>query len=337
MRSDDFERGAEKVASGAKKYGLAAVFAIAAGTLAMGSFFTTTDAERHVVTHLSEFSHVSDPGLNFKIPFIQGTKAYPIDIQEFQVGPKNIASKGNQSLQDVVVKFQYRVPVEKIEWLHKNAPNYHDRARTLGVKVANEVLGTTDTTNLAERRTQVGQEMLIAMQQIMDTNGMGLEIQNATLENFDWDPAFRESIKENARVKNEIVRLEAELKRDEVEARRKVVEAQGVANERRERAAGEADAARTAAEGARDAAIAQADGEAYRVTKEGEARASAFAAEINAFGNPDTYVDYTEAKQWNGQLPTIMSGSEGNEMFIDLRSGDTVKDATGPAAAAPQP
>lgn len=43
--------------------GLAAVF------VAASSFYTTEESERHVVTNLGEFSHISEPGLNFKIPF----------------------------------------------------------------------------------------------------------------------------------------------------------------------------------------------------------------------------------------------------------------------------
>lgn len=288
-----------------------------------GGFYSTAENERHVVTSAGEFAYVSDPGLNFKIPFYQSAKSYPTDIQELQVGPKSIASKGNQTLQDVIVKVQYVIPTDQIEWIHKNAPDYAARLRTLATKAANEVIGTTDTTVLAQNRTAIGIQLEQQIQELVAESGMGIEIQATSLENFEWDPTFLASIQENAQVKNEIVRLEAEEKREEVNARKKVIVANGEAERLRAEAQGQADAARLAAEGGRDAAKARAEGEAFRVAAEGNARAEAFAAEISAFGNPENYVDYTIGQQWDGSVPQIVSGDGGQGMLLDLRSVGT--------------
>lgn len=301
--------------------GVAGVFGLA---VAGGSFFTTDATERHVVTTFGEVERVTEPGLHFKIPFAQAATPYSLALREFTVGPKSIASKGNQTLQDVVVKVQYTVPAGQVEWLHTNAPDYDLKIQTLATKIANEVIGTTDTTVLADTRRAVSAAMRTKLQEAVDGNGMGLSIQTVSLENFEWDPDFAKSIRENAQVKNEIVRLEAEERREEIAARKVVITAEGEANRRRAEAAGEADAARAAAEGERDAVKARAEGEAFRVSAEGEARAAAFEAEIAAFGSPDAYVNYVTAKQWNGDVPQIVSGDGGQGMLIDLRSAGAV-------------
>ncbi len=288
--------------------GLAAAFAV----VAYSSAFRTDTNERHVVTNFGDISHVTDAGLNFKLPFIQDRTAYPIDLQEFRIEKGSIASKGNQSLQDVVVNFQYTIPESKIAWLHANARDYHERAQTLGVKVANSVLGGTDSTVIADTRDSVEVKMMTALQKEFDESGMGLVVKTAVLNNFEWDPAFKASIQQNNQVKNEVIRLEAEKRREEINAEKKVIEATGEANSLRESAAGQ-----------RDAQIAKTDGIAYQLRTEGMARSEAFQMEIKAFGDPKNYVDYTKAKQWNGSLPTIMGG--GQDMFIDLRSPEAVK------------
>lgn len=302
----------EKAKSSGIKLGVAGALVAAFGLVGYSSAFRTDTNERHVVTSFGDISHVTQPGLNFKIPFMQDRTPYKIDLQEIRIEKGSIASKGNQSLQDVVVNFQYTIPEDKIAWLHQNARDYHSRATTLGVKVANAVLGNTDSTILAENRGRIEEQMRAAMQKEVDENGLGLNITTAVLNNFEWDPAFKKSIEQNNQVKNEVIRLEAEKRREEINAEKKVIEATGEANSLREAAAG-----------ARDAQIAKTDGIAYQLRTEGKARSEAFQMEVEAFGTPETYVDYTKAKQWNGQLPTITGG--GGEMFIDLRSPEAVK------------
>src|SRR5690606_7727908 len=141
---------------------------LVAAFLAASAAFTTDTNERHVVTTFGEISHVTSPGLNFKIPFVQSRASYPIDLREFRIEKGSIASKGNQSLQDVVVNFQYTIPEAQIGWLHTNARDYHERAQTLGVKVANSVLGTTDSTVIADTRDVIERKMIVALQKEFD-------------------------------------------------------------------------------------------------------------------------------------------------------------------------
>ena len=75
------------------------------------------------------------------------------------------------------------------------------------------------------------------------------------------------------------------------------------------------------AEAQRDAAKARADGEAYRIVQEaqanasairleGEAKADAIEAQARALGSNPIIVQYQQATQWNGQMPTMVVGSE---------------------------
>jgi len=324
----NFDRN--KAASAGKKWGVYGALGLAFAIVAGSSAFVTDSNERHVVTTFGEISHVTEPGINFKIPFVQGATAYPVDVQQFRMGPKNIASRGNQSLEAVVVDFQYTIPTSQIPWLHANARDYHDRIQMLGTKAANEVLGTTESTALAASRQRISQEIANRLREELAANDMNLNVTAASLTNFEWDPVFRDSIRVNNEIKNEIERRRAEQERERIQAQNVVIIAEGAANSKRAEAEGEADRNRALAEGQRDAQIAQTDGISYQLRTEGEARAEAFRAEIEAFGDSQVYVDFIKARQWDGRLPTIVGGG-GEGMFIDLRSPEAVGASRAPA------
>jgi hypothetical protein len=72
---------------------------------------------------------------------------------------------------------------------------------------------------------------------------------------------------------------------------------------------------------------------------EGEAKATALKVQIFAVGNPRMLVDLTKAQNWNGNVPAVVSGSDGNGMFIDLRGAQALGAETrhDPKAPTPKP
>jgi regulator of protease activity HflC (stomatin/prohibitin superfamily) len=88
------------------------------------SVFTVKEYERDVVTRLGKFSRVAEPGLNFKIPFVESAFTYRTDILSFTTDkPVNTYTVDNQEV-DVIFTVFYRVPTKNVQFIYTNAQDY---------------------------------------------------------------------------------------------------------------------------------------------------------------------------------------------------------------------
>lgn len=62
------------------------------------SYFTVAQYERAVVSRFGRLSYVADPGLHFKMPFINSVRIYRVDIQQFTTGRLNTYTVDNQEV-----------------------------------------------------------------------------------------------------------------------------------------------------------------------------------------------------------------------------------------------
>lgn len=271
----------------------------------------TEEFERNVVTTGGEFSRVSSPGWEFKMPFLQSTKSYPVDLQEEVIPAGSTVTQDKQSIEAVELSLFYQIPEDAVAQIHKDAPGYKSLLRQLAVNVHKEILGNVDTTTLANQRSKINSEMREAMQSEIDRSDLkGIIVTRLQLSKFEWDDQFEKSVRENMQKKNEIDRKKAELEKERIEAERKTTEAKGVA-----------DALRAEAEGDRDASQLRATGKAFAIEAEGTARAKALSVQIEAIGDADALVELEKAKNWNGELPQIVAGGGndgGANLFMDI-------------------
>jgi regulator of protease activity HflC (stomatin/prohibitin superfamily) len=59
------------------------IIAAAFLVVAFLSYFTVAQYERGVVSRFGRLSYVAEPGLHFKMPFIDSVRIYRVDIQQF--------------------------------------------------------------------------------------------------------------------------------------------------------------------------------------------------------------------------------------------------------------
>ena len=97
------------------------------------------------------------------------------------------------------------------------------------------------------------------------------------------------------------------------------VEAKQVAQQNKLKAQTEAEQRVIEANAAAEVKKVQADAEAYEVLKRAEAEAEANRKIAESLTEP--LIDYTYAQSWNGQLPSIVTGSNGG-LFVD--AGDLI-------------
>lgn len=321
---------------GGKTIGLA-VAGVLALTLAFTAAVQTEENERKAIMTWGEYSRTTEPGLDFKVPFMQSERTYIVEPQAIDVLSPKTATADNQNLENVQVKAQIMIDKNRIEFLHKTAPGYKALLQDWLLKAQKGALGAVNTINLTEQRAQVEEDMRSRLQTLIDTGvkddsgepvALPIAVTSVTLETFNWDTTFETSIQANMQKKNEVERAESEKRQAEIKAEEAKVRAEGEANAAREAADGQRDAAKSRADGEAYAISVTSEAEAAKITQIGAAEAGAFEAKVRAFGDPDAFVDFTKAQQWNGQLPQTVVGDTGSgTIFLDTRGDADQKTA----------
>jgi membrane protease subunit HflK len=90
----------KKVKGILKKSGIAAILLVAVPVIGFGSLYNIQEQEQAVVTTMGKPRAVTEPGLHFKVPFIQNVKKVNTTIQGFAIGynPNDNESKEEDSL-----------------------------------------------------------------------------------------------------------------------------------------------------------------------------------------------------------------------------------------------
>ena len=146
------------------------------------------------------------------------------------------------------------------------------------------VIARYNAESLVEQREQLSSEILELMQE--DMGIYGINVSSVSIEDIDFTDAFTEAVEDKQVATQNKLAAETEQARltmeTEAEADRKVIMA-------------EADA---------EIAKIEADNEAFAITA--RAQAEAEANTLVAESLTDELIDYTEAVNWNGQLPTFV-------------------------------
>jgi membrane protease subunit HflK len=138
------------------------------------SVYTVDERERGVVLRLGKFNSIADPGLRFKIPFIdQVEKVVVTDIREFSDKSRMLTKDQN------IVEVSYN-----IQWQAANARDYalnvRDAARVMehaSESALRHVVGSSLMRQVTtSRRSQLAAEMKVRLQDLLDSYGTGIVV-----------------------------------------------------------------------------------------------------------------------------------------------------------------
>lgn len=228
--------------------------AVLAIVLISSSLFVVDERQRALVLQFGQIRQViNDPGLNFKIPFIQNVQYYEDRILSLDTDPTEVTPSDDRRL--VVSAFaRYRIVdverfveavpggVRQVEGLLEGILNDRIRA-VLGAD------GVTSNTILSEERAALMQQ--ITVQARARSNSLGVTVldvrlQQTNLPAQNLDATFARMRAEREReAADEIARGEEAAQRIRATADRTVVELVSDANREAEITRGEADAERT--------------------------------------------------------------------------------------------
>lgn len=274
----------------------AAAAVLLAIIVAFDGYFTVQQYQRTVVTRFGQLTYVAEPGFHFKLPFVDATRPFRIDITD--VAPDkavNTYTIDNQEV-DILFNVYYRVPVDQVAFIYQNVSDARERLYIMAVDRLKVEMGKVNVTSVAEKRGQLRDAVKAVLQN--DAKSLGIEVTDFQLTNLQYDEGFRNAVKNAAVQKANIEAVEYQRQ-----------QAEKAAETARIQAIGQANAARETARGAADARVLQATAEAKAIQLQGEAQAAAIQAQAEALKANPELVNLRRAERWDGKLPTAIYGS----------------------------
>lgn len=262
----------------------------------LSTYFTVDQNEMTVVTRFGHLEYVADPGLHFKVPFVNGTQDYRTDILTLSPDKGvNTYTIDNQEV-DVIFTVFYRIPPDKVAFVYTNNRDYRARLFSLTLDRLKAAMGQVNVQSVAEKRGELRDSIKVTLAR--DAAPLGPEIVDFQLTDLQYTDTFRAAVGQAAVQKANIETVEYQRQQAEKTAQMVKIAADGQANAVRSKAAGDA-----------DARLLQATAESKAIQIQGEATATAIKAQAEALkANPDL-VNLRRAERWNGTLPTAVYGS----------------------------
>jgi len=289
-------RGGAAVGSWPIGSGLATLGVVALAALAvMNSWYTIDQGDRGVLLTNGALSAVVDPGLHFKLPFLQRVEKISLRQQVLRWGCENSSDCGNmpamqaysrdQQPADMRVTVNFHVPADGVGNVYTNYGSIDALAdRVIARKAPQQVktvFGQYDAVSVIQNRAGFNKDVAAAIAAVTDGP---VTIDSVQVENIDFSAAYEQAVEARMTAQVEVQKQEQNLQQEKIKA----------------------DIAVTQAKGRADSVKAEADASAYKTRVEGEAAAEAIKARAGALANNPLLVELTKAEKWNGELPTSM-------------------------------
>lgn len=264
----------------------AAIAALLCLTAVSCSWYTVDQTERAVVLRNGAVVGLSQPGLHFKLPFID-------DYQRVSLQSHIVRWAGNEAMQvysrdqqpaSLGVSVNYRVTDPMLLYTeYKDAESMVSRVLIPQANAAvRSVFGRFNAVQAVQERSRLGSEIASAVRSSVKGP---LVIETVQVENIDFSDAYEKSVENRMLAEVEVQKVQQNLQRERVQAEIKVT---------------------------------QATAEAERVRLAGQAEADAIRARGAALRDNPALVELTAAEKWNGILPTTMLPGQ-SVPFVNIR------------------
>jgi membrane protease subunit HflC len=324
---------AATTAATSSRWIIPAIIGLAAVGMATGSYYVVPQTD---IAFIKRFGKVVDPqagplqpGLHFKMPFIDEPDLIRITTDTFELPEKKAFTKDTQEI-TLRVGVTYRVSTTATYHLlyeigKAGNVDIHSNIILLSNEVVREVLSKHTITEIAgEQREQVVTEIKGEMSDVL-ASILQIEVSAVQINSLDFSPQYKDAINQATLARTKTLAAQQDAERAKVEAQTRVIQAKAEADAQAARADGQGRAqliqaqaeangnlARARADAEGNLLKAKADAEALRLRGEGDAAATR--ARIEAAGSADNYIRQIDAQsklRWNGQVPQFMLGGAG--------------------------
>jgi regulator of protease activity HflC (stomatin/prohibitin superfamily) len=276
---------------------VAAVIGLLLLSVVFGSWYTVDQGERGVKLRYGKLVGIAEPGLNFKVPFVDTVRHISVQNQSILYDKLESYSKDQQPA-TLRISVSFRVPESGIQELYSQYGTIEKMVdRLISRKVPDEVknvFGRYTAISAIQDRTRFGIEINEALKKAI----VGpVVIDSVQIEEVTFSDAYEQSIE-----KRMMAEVEIQTKRQNLETER--INAEITVTQAKARA---------------DSALAQAQAEAEAIRVRGIAEADAIKARGEALRQNAGLVALTQAEKWNGILPTTMIPG-GSVPFLNLKA-----------------
>jgi regulator of protease activity HflC (stomatin/prohibitin superfamily) len=215
-----------------------AIAALILLTLILGSFFTVNTAQVAVVTRFGKFLRIAEPGLNWKMPYLD-TVAGLVSLRVNQISLTMETKTKDNVFVTIPISVQNRVRPEKV---YDAYYKLSDPVAQIKSYVEQVILGHVPSMTLDEVFASQSSIAAAVKQELdSDMSTFGYEIVNVLVTDIvpdqkvksamnDINAAQREQVAANARGEAEKILV---VKKAEAEAESKALQGQGIANQRK--------------------------------------------------------------------------------------------------------
>lgn len=258
------------------------VFSILLCTI-FGCFYTVESGERGVLLRFGDVVAVEEPGLHFKVPYIETVKFLSVRSQNVALDT-TIYSSDTQAA-DVKLSVNFQLNPSDVKKVYVTyGYDYESRIIIPQIQTqCKDAFGTFTAINIVRSRDSVANKIYDNLQHSLSQ--YGIDITSVQIENIDFSDEYEKSVEERMKAEVEVAKLQQSLEQQKIKA----------------------DMARTEAQGKADARLLEAKANAEAIRLQGEAEAMVINSKARAMSQAGSnYVDLIQAEKWNGILPATM-------------------------------
>lgn len=249
-----------------------------------GSVYTVDEKERGVLLRTGAFIGIAEPGLGFKIPFLDTVKF--ISVQNHTTHYERLqAYSHDQQAATLNVSVSWHVEPGEVGTLYKAYGDLDGmRLRLISRHVPTQVENTFGRYTAIKAVQERGRFVDDVAKALKDSIKGPVVIDSVQIENIDFSDAYESSIEERMKAEVQVKTRTQMLETEKVQAEIRVTQANAEA----------------------EAKIAQAKADAEATRLRGEAEATAIKARAAALASNENLVELTKAERWDGKLPQTM-------------------------------
>src|SRR6476661_6532705 len=250
----------------------------------LGSWYTIDQTERGVLLRTGAVIGTAQPGLGFKVPFLDTVEKISVKTITYTWDKMNSYSFDQQPA-DLKISVTLRASPDKVADLYAKFGRLDTAVNQVVSPVVNQqvkvVFGRYTAVKAIQERGPLNSAIKDAITATLKDDPM-IIIESVQLENIEFSANYLHSIEQRMLAEVEVQKLQQNAEREKVQAQ--ITEAQASA----------------------DALRLNGEARATNIKLTGEAEAAAIEARAKALGTNPNLVTLVQAERWNGVLPTTM-------------------------------
>ena len=270
---------------GSSRLILIGVIALIAVIIAFNGFFTVDQGYRGVHLRLGAVVGIAQPGLGFKVPFIDRVVMLRTQTNS-KVYDRMEAYSRDQQLAELRMSVTYRLAPDAVDTIYATFGSEEGMVTRLIDRRVNElartVFGQFNAVEAIQQRGSLNQQIFDEVLSAIDTPSVIIE--SVQVEDVAFSAAYEQSVEARMMAEVEVQRRSQELEQQRIQAQIVVTQAQGDA----------------------DAMVAAATAQAEATRLAGDAEASAIRARGEALRDNPDLIALVTAENWDGVLPSTM-------------------------------